>query len=181
MKIRSGFVSNSSSSSFVVPYRDRILKAGEKPYYDVVLTPEEKEKLETLGFKPTHCKPELVYYSECLTNDSSLWATSDIPTESIAGSTLPCLPSGLGFYVICNEDEILESLLKLNVSFEALCHYGHYTIKYKKDSKFFDVYMNLGIMHYEGDDFFPNFKDNLKRAIRKVNVKKYLAGKAFYQ
>ena len=57
MKTRNGFVSNSSSSSFVVEIRDSFAKAKD-PNVEDYITPEEISKLLAFGFKYTHiCSP----------------------------------------------------------------------------------------------------------------------------
>ena len=107
MKVRSGFVSNSSSSSFIV--RHRGIEDEE------LLTEEEREKLEDFGFKRSNA-----YYPETRENE-------ELSTEEYFYSYVKT--------VICNEDEVLDWLIDNDFSFLADCHYEHYSVSYDKEEK----------------------------------------------
>jgi len=123
MKIRNGFVSNSSTASFIVNYMKIFPKDGTK-----MLSDKEIKKLEKYGFwKSWAAYPEQIDYSEHKKN--------------------PC--QGDDFYsyvyeILCNELDIIEWLVKNNIPFTADCHYGQFSIIFKRDSKYVEVYKNLG-------------------------------------
>lgn len=96
MKTRLGFVSNSSSSSFVVSMKEPHVYPEPKDQ----LTEEDMKKLREYGF-------------EEIKNDDSP-------------------PVEFQYEVSCNQDEVLEFLLKNKIPFEAECHYGHYQVFYDK-------------------------------------------------
>lgn len=113
MKIRKGFVSNSSSSSFLINYREWD--------GDILLTEEDVKLLLANGFHPTtKTGVSQVYYDE---NDIRFVKREDM----------------LSLYksVTCNQDDIIYFLLKNNISFSALCHYGTEWIFYTKNDKTF--------------------------------------------
>ena len=105
MKIRNGFVSNSSSSSFVV-------KIKEFDYTNnkmiVFLTEEEITLLENYGFKKT----EQSY-------PSKIDVTGIKPNSS---------GENLAYKVVCNQDEVISFLVENNIPFIASIHYGNSTI-----------------------------------------------------
>ena len=109
MKLRNGFVSNSSSSSFLVKHITRDWdKTPPLSKEDIIL-------LEDYGFYKTYA-----FYPDQVTNESELIKDTD--------------PYNYGLDVICNEDEPLIWLVKNNIPFTADCHYGQFTLVYEKDS-----------------------------------------------
>jgi len=111
MKIRQGFVSNSSSSSFVVKIKgffhtDNLLNN---------LTPLQTQKLLDYGFvfssclHPSHLEHGFLYdKNKVLPNDAN----------------------SLIYSVVCNQDDIIKFLIENKISFSACCHYGHEHIFY---------------------------------------------------
>jgi len=155
MKIRNGFVSNSSSSSFIVQYRD-IFSEDHK----VQLTASEVEKLISDGFKFTWIMhPSKL---DVLIGYDDLWVSNG-EDDSFS----------LGLNVVCNQSDIIEELVKLNVSFVASCHYGHETIIFQKDSDHYTVISNPGM---EAETYMQRMKyDEIKggfysEIIRKVKI-----------
>ena len=108
MKTRNGFVSNSSSSSFVVRRYD-YSKVGNPPS----ITKEQAKLLVKFGFKKTntHC-PSFI-------DNNSNWA--DNPDKKYFN---------YGYEVVCNQDEVICFLIKNKIPFIANCHYGHETYWY---------------------------------------------------
>ena len=127
MKIRNGFVSNSSSSSFIVKiqkddYGDRDLE-DKTP---MLANKESISLLEEYGFKKTS------------TNSPLSWEKRDIvPGDEIHGIYM--------YYdVSCNEDEVLVFLMENNIPFKASCHYDHYYVAMKKDDDIYLYASNFG-------------------------------------
>jgi len=122
MKIRQGFVSNSSTASFIVFYKDFFSNKS-------LLSREEVKKLEKKGF----FKTDTSYPDQLCELQTDLILKTDY--------------YNYGYLITVNEFEILEWLLKNKIPFVADCHYGQYTVVHERDSKYVDVFVNAG-MHY---------------------------------
>ncbi len=111
MKTRAGFISNSSSSSFVVKRMD--------PFETKQLLSKEEEILLTdYGFKPAE------------------WAyASQIEAGLEPGETRLEKADILYYSVYCNQDEVVYFLVKNNIPFTAACHYGHENLFFARDAK----------------------------------------------
>jgi hypothetical protein len=94
--------------------------------------------------------------------------------------------SNLGYSVACNEDEVIKFLLKNNISFKAVRHYGHESIFFKKDSDEILFIENTGL-RFEMCENMDNrtIRDSIKDfkkftgekdVFRIVKVKDYLKG-----
>ncbi len=117
MKIRQGFVSNSSSSSFLVFHKDAFGKDEPK------LSDEQAEKLENFGFYMVNAHYiDQVPPEVAITEDSYNY----------------------GYHVHCNEDEVFEFLLKNKIPFVADRNYGRETIFYNEGDDFVIVVQNYG-------------------------------------
>jgi len=131
MKVREGFVSNSSSSSFVVPIRkiEVIQKGG-----NLTVSIEKLQKLLDYGFKPT------VYSMPSMLENSSMCMRNIdvIPLENA---------EALAYQVVCNETDVIIALLKLDVSFEASTHYGHESVFYKAGTDKVWLMRNPGVQY----------------------------------
>ena len=121
MKVRDGFVSNSSTASFIVKYRDWWKK--DKVYLDE----ETCKKLEEYGFKKSDASYPSQIDHECEVTDKEFCSYS--------------------YSVIVNEMDDLEWLIENNIPFIADCHYDQYTIIYEKDSDHVLVLKNMGIYY----------------------------------
>lgn len=102
MKVRYGFISNSSSSSFTVPrQKERWVKLPDgkssQTVYDLLLTEEQEHVLKNFGF-----------YKENRSFDENL--------------------VGYIYDVSCNQDCVMKFLIDNKIPFTACCHYGqeHY-------------------------------------------------------
>ena len=102
MKVRNGFVSNSSSSSFVVN-----VEHPWQPEKEKLITDEQIQELLNYGFKYTWVPtPQHIEW-----NDH--WAEKK--------------GCNLGLSVVCNEHDVMEFLIENDIPFKALTHYGHYS------------------------------------------------------
>lgn len=126
MKLREGFVSNSSTASFLVKYTYRF--AEDK---NPLLSPKEVKLLEKMGFHKTAAAyPEQISDREEVKNDEVYY--------------------NYGFFIICNEKEIIDDLITYNIPFVASCHYDQYTVIYERNSKYVDIFINAGIHQQMG-------------------------------
>lgn len=160
MKVRSGFVSNSSSSSFIVRNRERFAFPGRDN--EPKLTAEDIKLLEDYGF----FRVDRPYASELESNHGDVDKSTDDYT--------------FGYYVICNEDEVIVFLLENNIPFTAATQYGHIHMFYDKDSKHMLVARNYGLeleMYghtREYDEDFPY--TGMVNAVQWIPVSDYLDG-----
>ena len=146
MKLRNGFVSNSSSSSFIVSMKEPHTYPVPK---ENLLSDDDMKKLREYGF-------------------NELKDENGITHEFRYG-------------VLCNEDDVIEFLLKNDMSFEAECHYGHYHVFYFKDKDLVVQAWNYGseISTYGPEmtlDYYFDKDANVrsKEGIKKFTRKEYL-------
>lgn len=137
MKMRNGFVSNSSASSFIVRHIDGIGNMGGKS--KGLLNKATINKLLKFGFKvtgithPSHldCNGNADY------KDQSVWE----PWKNDKGEVIT---QSYGYWVSCNEDEVISFLVKNDIGFIANGHYGHVTYLFHKGDKHVMVFRNYG-------------------------------------
>jgi hypothetical protein len=123
MKNRDGFVSNSSTASFIIECMKDFPRDGKK-----LITDKEIKKLEDYGFwKSWVAYPEQIDYSEYKTNPLQ---GDDFYTYA--------------YVVTCNELDTIGWLVENNIPFTADCHYGQYSIIFERDSIYVNVFKNLG-------------------------------------
>jgi hypothetical protein len=136
MKTRNGFVSNSSSSSFVVAVIADFDKI-KKP----LITKKQRKLLKKLGFLPTS------FYGPSLLHRGN-WVDYRAKFNKKKAYYL-------GFYIECNQDDILYELIKARIPFAASCHYGHETYLYDGGNEFVCI-RNLGLeLEMYGDCRLP--------------------------
>jgi len=152
MKIRNGFVSNSSSSSFVV-------RRGTDWGYGNSKIPKSKEqKLEKYGFRRTTAhSPDQVpgFY------DNGEWQKTDEFLEKPEFKNA----YNYGYEVTCNQDTVIQFLIKNKISFVASCHYGHESVIYNADEDKVYIGNNFGSileMHSDMSDVELDYYMNRK-------------------
>jgi hypothetical protein len=111
MKIRNGFVSNSSSSSFVVRYRIPEWKNDKVSKPTSLLSKQTLKKLKKFGFKYSDISNP--YYVSTPAETKGLKLKNFNKYETVH----------LTYDVTCNQDDVILFLLENKVPFVALCHY----------------------------------------------------------
>jgi len=169
MKIRNGFVSNSSSSSFIV---HDINKLGSKTY-NGLLDKKTIQKLLKFGFIPNGLlHPTHLEYNSL--SDESLW------DPLVDKKTKEILVRSFGYYVSCNQDEVIRFLVKNNIGFSALIHYGHYFYLFHKNDKHIMVFKNFGaeVETYRQEDSWKTIVKEFKRynepSYQLISIKEFL-------
>jgi hypothetical protein len=158
MKVRQGFVSNSSTSSFIVKVNDDLnLAKGFKP-----LSKKKVDLLKKHGFYECMCpSPELLDGKETETKRIKVFKSDREQSYLKAKKKCPKYKiQYLGYRVICNQDFALDFLVYNDIPFVASVHYGHYTYVYKEGGQYIYILNNFGLQ--EDDDpekFFKNKKD----------------------
>jgi hypothetical protein len=175
MKVRSGFVSNSSSSSFIVHIFDKWKLF--KGHVVESLTKKEIRLLEQHGFYP------------CLTSDPQFLSNEDRERERIEEDKVDAMVSYetagkkcpkykieyMGVRVVCNQDFPISFLLYYDIPFIGSVHYGHHTYVYKRGWKDVIVMHNYGVMNDYGDcpeEMFEKKKDREAHGVTAYKIPK---------
>lgn len=130
MKTRQGFVSNSSSSSFIVRRLDSNTDAK-------MTTPEQDLALAGFGFRKTiaHNPHQVPAF-----HDKKAWK------EEAKWMRRKYYKTGFnyGYEITCNQDEVITFLIENRISFVASCHYGHESIIYDSKENVIYIGQNYG-------------------------------------
>ena len=161
MKIRNGFVSNSSSSSFVVrANKSTYDKDGKFKCYVSTITNEQRKALKKFGFCKTNAySPQGVE-----------WLLEEERKNNELGKNY-----NYGYCITCNQDDVTKFLLENQIPFIADIHYGHTTLIF--DGKTVEEAVNYGtIMAMYSESYSDYEKAELKgrEPIQKFTIKQYL-------
>lgn len=160
MKLRIGFVSNSSTASFIIRYKDFVGSSGGGNI-KILLTKAQVKKLEDYGFKKTTaCYPDQYNFKEVVKDNEEFY--------------------NYGYDIVCNQDEPISFLLKNKIPFVCSEHYDQFVIIYNGGDTFkrYTNFGQLALMHCLDDDFYINSGSKKKHKgfdiIEVVKVKDYL-------
>ncbi len=146
MKVRNGFVSNSSSSSFVVKRADYNWSEGSTGYI-FFLSKDEEEALEKEGFVRADCACPQQAYFEYWAEMNHMAEDKQARNEELASWNVSGLTkvveeadeegNKVSFIrnVTCNEIEVIEFLVEKNISFYADLHYESCSMLFTADKK----------------------------------------------
>ncbi len=129
MKMRHGFVSNSSSSSFVVRLRDGFADIlGDTHKGKPTLTDDQEELVHEYGFLPSpYSLPSQV--------------------EAVNGKQLGHVASdNLFYHVDCNQEHVIRWLVEHRIPFSGAIHHGQETMLYDGESSSVVIIPNLGLL-----------------------------------
>ena len=167
MKTRNGFVSNSSASSFIVHHFNWKSKG--------ILDAKTIKKLLKYGFKETH-----ISHPSHLDNadykDKDIWKAAIEKDGTI-------ISKNYGYWVSCNQDEVIQFLVKNDIGFIATGHYGHVTYLFHKGDKHLMVFRNYGAevetYHYDKkwEEITKGWKEYGNEPYQRITIKDILEEK----
>ena len=149
MKTRNGFVSNSSSSSFIVARLDS--KTGKS-----LLTPVQTRLLKKNGFVM-----EMAYYPDQITGNP--------PKDSFEKKMSNWVKD-----IVCNQEDETSLLIKARISFMADIHYDHYSLIYDGATDALLVAQNYGKQAQMNGVDKVNFKPWREPGVEHTTGKKYI-------
>lgn len=152
MKIRIGFISNSSSSSFVVWNFDG---------REFLLNEKQIKLLEDFGFIPSDTYS--IMDVECRTE------------KELRKKDESMRPLSYVYSVHCNQEDVIEYLVNHKIPFRSLCHYGHWVCLF--DGKTIYRIPNFGLqaeMHGVEDIYNDFDKVDLDKLIKIETINDYV-------
>lgn len=166
MKIRSGFVSNSSSSSFIVrAHEAKHRKNGKFLRYVNLITAAKEKKLNEFGFFKTYAYgPHQVLAN----GDEQREEEKDVVENKYENYNY-------GYYVTCNQDEVILFLLQNKIPFVAEEHYGHYNVFYDgketvvRAVNYGNIMATYGVSYNDLDTKKPVQKFTRKEYLKRVS------------
>lgn len=146
MKIRNGFVSNSSSASFVIPL-EVVTRGDNKHTRKTLLSQEEIDLLINYGFWKScnrdpffHCEGEYRYRcDDCKGKNDKEFCISDVFGDMY-----------LRYDISCNENEPIQFLLEHDIPFYAGMDYDGQLMVYKRGMEKVLILRNEGIQYIWG-------------------------------
>lgn len=170
MKTRNGFVSNSSSSSFVVHHRKNGWIGPNEDHQTILLSKEQLKKLKKFGFK----------YSNIM--NPHYVRTSVEKRESSLKKFKRWEDIYLTYDVTCNQDNVIYFLLSNKIPFVALCHYEEELVTWDgKCSHFYQVPNTVeivsrinGTVVYDVSESQQYYPAQLCPKIKKYNIDEWM-------
>ncbi len=157
MMIRQGFVSNSSTSSFVVLYKHQRMPLA-------ALSPGQQDKLIELGFKYTP-------FSD-LTGAASHKELAEFkPHENIF---MRC-------DIVCNQDDVILELLENSIPFIAATHYDEEIVAWDGQAEYFIERPNEIALMPQALQHSGKISMNETIKIKKHNVQHFIARELKYK
>jgi hypothetical protein len=156
MKTRNGFVSNSSSSSFIVRRYDFVQK-GTKSVKVKLTTTKQDNTLKKFGFRKTIVNSPEQIPDFC---DKKAWKDEE---KLLKNKSLHRLGWNYCYEIICNQDDVIIFLIKEKIPFVASVHYGHETFLYVPENDDLYIATNYGtIMEMHGPTDSMELKSSSK-------------------
>jgi hypothetical protein len=136
MKLRAGFVSNSSTASFIVQTRPTewdltIMDLRDEDIAAMTLSQEKIDILKERGFSPTK------------TNNPFLG--KEFNAVMFGDPPPPDEGAFLGFWMTCNHYEAMQFLVAHDIPFKASCHYDQYLYSYAPKDEYVYKLQNFGM------------------------------------
>lgn len=164
MKVRLGYVSNSSSSSFIVQikptYFDIHFNKNLNAETSQLIANDKIEKLIKCGFVYTP-NPNPFFHE----NRMGACLVKNLNNEKF-----------LGLYVSCNEIFVLQFLVANDIPFNAATHYGHYYYTYNPEENIVYKFSNFGLKYF----MYKNYKNDKNsdyvdfEPVKEINKKEFL-------
>ncbi|KKM62762.1 hypothetical protein LCGC14_1518450, partial [marine sediment metagenome] len=159
-KIRDGFVSNSSSSSFIILIKKWSVMDNPDDK-DFIATEEDIKKAKEYGFTETETINPFRYEELRSVNEAK-------PIERPE-------QLGLAYAVTCNEDDVIYFLVKNNIPFKASTHYQNHYYCYGRGWDYILRAENFGqTMCMYGEEYEKKMGGWLLEPVKKIPKQEFL-------